>query len=137
MAQSWGESPGAYLGTMVAGFPNAYLVHGPNIGLGHTSVIMMLEAQSRYIVDAIGYATEHGIGALEPTARAQSDFVDLVDDLTEGTVWTTGGCESWYLDATGRNSNLWPGATFDYYRRTRRFRAADHRTAPVAEVGQR
>lgn len=125
MAQRWGDSPRAYLGTMVAGFPNLYLMHGPNIGLGHTSVITMFEAQGRYIVDAVRQASQVG-STIEPTPQAQDRFVDDVDELTDGTVWTTGGCSSWYLDATGRNSNLWPGATFDYHRRARRFRADDH-----------
>ncbi|MCW2820115.1 MAG: putative monooxygenase [Marmoricola sp.] len=127
MAEAWGPSPRAYLGTTVAGFPNIYLMHGPNIGLGHTSVITMFEAQSRYVVDAVRHSVEQG-GPVEPTPQAQEDFVELVDDLTDGTVWTSGGCSSWYLDATGRNSNLWPGATIDYHRRTLRFRPDDHRT---------
>ena len=127
MAESWGDSPRAYLGTTVAGFPNAYLMHGPNIGLGHTSVITMFEAQSRYIVDAVRHSVEHGV-PVEPTAEAQREFVSRVDELTDGTVWTSGGCSSWYLDTTGRNSNLWPGATVDYHRRTLRFRPDDHRT---------
>ncbi|MFE9790015.1 flavin-containing monooxygenase [Nocardia salmonicida] len=125
MAQSWGQSPRAHLGTMVAGFPNLYLMHGPNIGLGHTSVITMFESQIRYVVDAIRYAVHHDITAIEPTTAAQEEFTGVVDRLTEGTVWTSGGCSSWYLDATGRNSNLWPGATFDYRRRAR-FRPEDH-----------
>lgn len=139
MAERWGDSPRAYLGTMVAGFPNAYLMHGPNIGLGHTSVITMFEAQARYIVESIRYGTAHGIAAIEPTAAAQARFTETVDRLTEGSVWTSGGCSSWYLDATGRNSNLWPGATFDYHRRTWRFRPQDHLThgvsAPVDAQG--
>lgn len=125
MAETWGDSPRAYLGTTVAGFPNVYLMHGPNIGLGHTSVITMFEAQSRYVVDAVRWAAEHD-AAVEPTAEAQDEFVARVDALTDGTVWTSGGCSSWYLDATGRNSNLWPGATIDYHRRTLRFRPDDH-----------
>ena len=127
MAEVWGESPRAYLGTTVAGFPNAYLMHGPNIGLGHTSVITMFEAQSRYVVDAVRYSVKNDV-SIEPTLEAQEEFVQLVDGLTDGTVWTSGGCSSWYLDATGRNSNLWPGATIDYHRRTLRFRPDDHHT---------
>lgn len=127
MAEVWGTSPRAYLGTTVAGFPNVYLMHGPNIGLGHTSVITMFEAQARYVVDAVRHSVERG-APVEPTPEAQEEFVALVDELTDGTVWTSGGCSSWYLDATGRNSNLWPGATIDYHRRTLRFRPDDHRT---------
>lgn len=136
MADAWGDSPRAYLGTMVTGFPNLYLMHGPNIGLGHTSVITMFEAQSRYLVDAIAHATQKNAATVEPTPQAQAEYVLTVDDLTKGTVWTSGGCTSWYLDKTGRNSNLWPGATFDYHRRTRRFKAADHSTRTTEEAVQ-
>ena len=130
MSQRWDGSPRAYLGTMVAGFPNAYLIHGPNIGLGHTSVIHMFESQINYITQAIRYAARHEIGALEPTEQAQAAFNRLVDEQMEGTVWTTGGCTSWYLDRTGRNSNLWPGSTLEYRSASRRFDPAAHILRP-------
>ncbi|MCW2867836.1 MAG: putative monooxygenase [Marmoricola sp.] len=136
LAQTWGSSPRAYLGTTVAGFPNLYLMHGPNIGLGHTSVITMFEAQARYVVDAVSHSVQQG-APVEPTPEAQQQFVDLVDDLTDGTVWTSGGCSSWYLDSTGRNSNLWPGATIDYHRRTLRFRSDDHRPTTQPQEARR
>ena len=134
MSETWAGSPRAYLGTTVAGFPNAYLVHGPNIGLGHTSVLHMLESQAAYVADAVRWADEHGVTALEPTRRAQDAFVEDVERLGRGTVWTAGGCTSWYLDETGRNSNLWPGSVLDYRRRARRFDPAAHvlRTLPAA-----
>jgi cation diffusion facilitator CzcD-associated flavoprotein CzcO len=134
MSQVWGGSPRAYMGTMVSGFPNLYLIHGPNIGLGHTSVIHMFESQLNYIAGAIGYARSHRVGALEPSPEAQSQWCEMVDEQGEGTVWTAGGCTSWYLDETGRNSNLWPGYTFDYRRRSRRFDPAAHVLAPRTPV---
>ncbi|MGW0323481.1 flavin-containing monooxygenase [Nocardia sp. NPDC003183] len=126
MAQVWGTSPTAYLGTSVAGFPNMYLMHGPNIGLGHTSVIHMFESQANYIAGAVGYTAEHELAAVEPTARAQQEFADDVERLGEGTVWTSGGCTSWYLNEDGRNTNIWPGSTFDFRRRTLRFDPTQH-----------
>lgn len=134
MAAVWGDSPRAYLGTSVAGFPNVYLMHGPNIGLGHNSVIAMFEAQIKYIVAAVRHSADHQIAELEPSAEAQQEFVDMADRLTDGSVWTSGGCDSWYLDATGRNSNLWPGTTVKYRVLTNRFRPADHRQRSVAAV---
>lgn len=134
MAEAFGDSQRAYLGTSVAGFPNVYLMHGPNIGLGHTSVIAMFESQINYIVETIRYADKNGVAAVEPTQHAQDQFGDLVDRLTEGSVWTSGGCDSWYLDSTGRNSNLWPGTTFDYRARSSRFRPADHVVHIAEEV---
>lgn len=126
MAETWGQSPSAYMGTTVAGFPNVYLMHGPNIGLGHNSVITMFEAQAKYVVDAVRYSAAHGVTQLEPTPAAQHEFTTMVDRLTDGSVWTSGGCTSWYLDATGRNSNLWPATTVSYRLKTMRFRPADH-----------
>jgi cation diffusion facilitator CzcD-associated flavoprotein CzcO len=126
MAQMWGPSPSAYLGTSVAGFPNVYLMHGPNIGLGHNSAIAMFEAQAKYIVNAVRYSASHGVTEVEPTAAAQDEFTEMVDRLTGGSVWTSGGCSSWYLDSTGRNSNLWPATSIRYRFKTLHFKPADH-----------
>jgi len=126
MAEIWGKSPTAYLGTAVAGFPNCYLIHGPNIGLGHNSVIQMIESQTNYIAGAVGYARDHQLAAVEPTPAAQQTFTDEVDRLGEGTVWTAGGCQSWYLNEDGRNTNIWPGTTINYRRRTLHFDPAHH-----------
>ncbi|KIQ19857.1 flavin-containing monooxygenase [Rhodococcus sp. MEB064] len=131
MADSWGESPRAYLGTTVAGFPNLYLMHGPNIALGHTSVIMMFESQLQYIERAMRHAIE-ARGSIEPTERAQAEYSERIDELTEGTVWTSGGCSSWYLDPAGRNSNLWPGSILGYRSRAVRFDPARHNVRPTA-----
>jgi cation diffusion facilitator CzcD-associated flavoprotein CzcO len=128
MAQVWNGSPTAYLGTSVSGFPNCYLIHGPNIGSGHNSVIYMIESQVNYITATIGYARAHQLAAVEPTLSAQQAFVAEVDDLSAGSVWTAGGCNSWYLNDEGRNINLWPGSTFDYRRRALRFDPTQHLT---------
>lgn len=114
LATHWAGSPQAYMGTTIHGFPNLYLLHGPNIGLGHTSVVYMLEAQAEHITGVIKMARRRGHDIVEPTARAQQDFIDKIAKDMKGTVWVAGGCESWYLDSTGRNSSLWPGFTFAY-----------------------
>jgi cation diffusion facilitator CzcD-associated flavoprotein CzcO len=114
LASAWQGSPKAYMGTTVHGFPNLYLLHGPNIGLGHTSVVYMLEAQARHIVGVIQLAQAKGCQAVEPTAQAQQRFLTRIEKMMRGTVWVAGGCESWYLDETGRNSSIWPGFTFSY-----------------------
>jgi cation diffusion facilitator CzcD-associated flavoprotein CzcO len=135
MAEAWDGNPTAYLGTSVAGFPNCYLIHGPNIGLGHSSVIHMFESQANYIATAVTYARDHGLAAVEPSAAAQEFFTTHVDRLGVGSVWTTGGCKSWYLNDNGRNTNIWPGTTLDFRRRTLRFDPTHHvlhpRSAPV------
>jgi hypothetical protein len=126
MAEVWGNSPTAYLGTSVAGFPNCYLIHGPNIGTGHNSVLHMLESQANYIAEAIGYLRDNNLAAIEPTTAAQRAFTAEVDRLGQGTVWTAGGCKSWYLNEDGRNTNLWPSSTIDLRRRTLQFDPSRH-----------
>ncbi|MDF1761892.1 MAG: NAD(P)/FAD-dependent oxidoreductase [Oleibacter sp.] len=116
LAEVWQKSPTAYLGTTIAGFPNLSLLHGPNIGLGHTSVVYMLEAQAKHITAVIQLADRRGFSAIEPTAGAQQRFVERIEKSMRGTVWVAGGCNSWYLDETGRNSTLWPESTLSFHR---------------------
>jgi cation diffusion facilitator CzcD-associated flavoprotein CzcO len=128
MAERWDGIPTAYLGTSVAGYPNCYLIHGPNIGTGHNSVLHMFESQANYITSAISYTRDHGLASVEPTHAAQAAYTAEVDQMSTGTVWTAGGCQSWYLNKSGRNVNIWPGTTFDFRRRTSRFDPAAHLT---------
>ncbi|MGH8494274.1 MAG: flavin-containing monooxygenase [Moraxellaceae bacterium] len=114
LADAWQGSPKAYMGTTLHGFPNLYLLHGPNIGLGHTSVIYMFEAQAEHIVGVVKLADRKGYDIVEPTTAAQEKFLAKIEKDMKGTVWVAGGCSSWYLDSTGRNSQLWPGFTFAY-----------------------
>jgi len=117
--ESWGGSPQAHLGTTVKGFPNLFTVLGPNTGLGHTSVVLMIEAQLKLVVEAIQHMRKHRLDLLEVKPEAQQKFVDEVERDMKGTVWTSGGCQSWYLDKTGRNSTLWPSFTFTFMQRAR------------------
>jgi cation diffusion facilitator CzcD-associated flavoprotein CzcO len=126
MAEKWAGNPTAYRGTTVAGFPNCYLINGPNVGVGHTSMIYMYESQAQYIVSAISYALAHSVTAIEPTVEAQEAFNSEVDRLSAGTVWTRGGCRSWYLNRDGRNTSLWPGSTLRYRRMMKRFNPGHH-----------
>jgi cation diffusion facilitator CzcD-associated flavoprotein CzcO len=128
MAERWDGNPTAYLGTSVAGYPNCYLIHGPNIGTGHNSVLHMFESQANYITAAISYTRDHGLASVEPTQAAHAACSVEVDRMSAGTVWTAGGCQSWYLNESGRNVNIWPGTTFDFRRRTSRFDPAAHLT---------
>jgi cation diffusion facilitator CzcD-associated flavoprotein CzcO len=127
----WQGSPKAYLGTAIAGFPNMFLLLGPNTGLGHTSVVFMIECQLNYVMDCLRTVQRQSIATLEPSARAQARFIAEIAVRERGTVWMTGGCESWYLDRTGRNSTLWPDSTVGYWRRTRRFDVESYVTTPT------
>jgi hypothetical protein len=132
LAQTWSGSMRAYQGTSVVGFPNLFLLLGPNSGLGHNSVVFMIECQIDQLLGLLRHLDRTGSVAVEPTERAQQDFVARVDRKMAGTVWSRGGCRSWYLDATGRNSTLWPGYTWSYWLRTRRFDASAYRAVAPA-----
>lgn len=126
LAETWQDGMTAHLGTTVAGFPNLFLLQGPNTGLGHTSVITMIESQIEHLVNALRHMRARGLGTVEPRPEAQAAFVAAVDAKMKDTVWTSGGCASWYLDARGRNSTLWPGFTFTFKRRVERFDPSEY-----------
>jgi cation diffusion facilitator CzcD-associated flavoprotein CzcO len=111
----------AYLGTAVAGFPNLFLLAGPNSGSAHNSVVLGIEAQIGYVLDALRVMRARRLAAVEVRPRAQQAFVREVVARTAGTVWTTGGCRSWFLDHTGRNTTFWPWFTARFRWLTRRF----------------
>lgn len=127
LAEAWAGSPKAYLGLTVAGFPNLFLLLGPNSGLGHTSVLFMVESQLNHLMAALRHMRQRGVHAIEPTADAQRGFVAWVDGRIARTVWAPERCQSWYRDATGRNFSIWPGYTFTYRRLLRRFDAHAYR----------
>jgi cation diffusion facilitator CzcD-associated flavoprotein CzcO len=126
LAEAWAGSPHAHLGTTVPGFPNLFLLAGPNTGLGHTSVLIMLEAQIGHVVDALAHLRATGGRSLEPRPGAEAGYLAGIDRRMASTVWATGGCDSWYIDATGRNSTLWPGHTWSFRRRLRRLDPAEY-----------
>lgn len=126
LADVWAGSPRALAGTTVAGFPNLFLLLGPNTGLGHNSVVYMTEAQLDHLIGALRYMRAHGVDAVEPRDEAQRSWVEAIDRRMRGTVWVAGGCASWYLDRTGRNSTLWPDSSWSYYRRAARFRPHEY-----------
>ncbi len=123
---AWAGSPQAHLGTTVSGFPNLFLLLGPNTGVGHTSVVYMMEAQIEHLMGALRFMRAQGLEAVEPRLEAQQSYVSAVDRRIRGTVWVAGGCKSWYLDRTGRASTVWPDFTWLYHRRVARFRPEEY-----------
>ncbi len=111
----------AYKGTTVHGFPNLFMLTGPNTGQGHTSVVFVIESQVAYVRDALRTMRERGYATVEPLAEAQRRWNANLQRRMKRTVWTTGGCSSWYLDRHGRNTALWPKSTFTLRRRLARF----------------
>jgi cation diffusion facilitator CzcD-associated flavoprotein CzcO len=136
LAEEWKGGMEALRGSTVRGFPNLFFVIGPNTGLGNSSMILMIESQLNYLVDALTSMASVGATAMQPTARAQRHWNLELQQRMSRTVWTTGGCSSWYLDDQGRNTVLWPGSTTSFRRATRRVDLAEYelikRTAPVA-----
>lgn len=122
----WRRNPAAsHLGITVAGFPNLFLLVGPNTGLGHNSIIFMIECQVDYIVRALGSLRERKQTVLQLRADVQGEEYAAIQQKMKGTVWSS-GCKSWYQHADGRIDTLWPGYTWEYWLRTRRFRVADY-----------
>jgi cation diffusion facilitator CzcD-associated flavoprotein CzcO len=125
-------SPQAYLGTTVTGFPNLLFFYGPNLNLGHSSIVYMLESQFAYALDALHTMRLRGAAEFEVRPEVQRAYNEEIQERLADSVWNTGGCGSWYFDRNGRNSIQWPGFTFEYRRRTRRFDTESYRlAAPV------
>jgi cation diffusion facilitator CzcD-associated flavoprotein CzcO len=114
----WRVSPRSYLGINVAGFPNLFLLMGPNTGLGHNSMIFMIEAQARYAVSSIQTMRRRGLASMDVRPAVQDAFRQELARKLKDTVWTS-GCHAWYQTPDGEVL-LWPGFSFDYWRRTRR-----------------
>ena len=116
----WQGSPSAYLGTSIPGFPNLFLLLGPNTGLGHSSMIYMIESQIEHVIDALAEMRRHDADIVEVREDAARVFNAEIDRRHDGAVWNT-GCASWYLDENGRNATLWPDWTFRFRQRTANF----------------
>lgn len=126
LADTWTPTLRAFKGTTVHGFPNFFVLLGPNTGLGHTSVVLMIEAQLKQVVEALTHLRRTGRATIEPRADSQRRYNEAVDRAMHGTVWTSGGCNSWYLDSSGRNSTIWPGFATGFRLRAARFDPADY-----------
>jgi len=132
LAEVWEGSPQAYLGTTVTGYPNLLFFYGPNLNLGHSSIVYMLESQIAYALDALHTMRLRGAAEFDVRPEVQAAYNEEVQERLATSVWNTGGCGSWYFDRNGKNSIQWPGFTFEYRRRTRRFDAESYRLAPAA-----
>ncbi len=137
LAEHWQGSPQAYRGTSVPGFPNLFMLLGPNTGLGHMSVVFMAEAQSRYVLDAIRQMQRAGLGAVDVKREAHAAYNARVQRRMKGTVWTEGGCASWYIDANGLNTSLWPDFAYRFRRELRSFDLENYIAEPAVAPGAR
>jgi len=127
----WRDGARAYLGTTVPNFPNLFLIVGPNTGLGHNSMVFMIESQIRYVLDALRRMERAHLAAVDTRPEVADAFNARLQQQMKHTVWTTGGCTSWYQTHDGRITTLWPWSTLAFWARTRRFRLADHEPLPA------
>ncbi len=129
LADSWREGAEAYLGISVSGFPNFFMLYGPNTNLGGNSIIYMLEGQIGYVASALRALDEDGLDWIDVRPEVQRSYNTWVSAASRTTVWES-GCHSWYTTASGRNTNNWPDHTFLYRYRVRRFDLASYRVMP-------
>ena len=118
---TWRDGAEAYLGTSVAGFPNMYTVVGPNTGLGHTSMLLMIEAQVEYIISCLKTMNSRSAKYAMVKVNVQREYNKKIQKELSGSIWQSGGCHSWYQMKNGKNVTLWPGFTFTFMRQTRHF----------------
>ena len=129
LRETWRDGAFAYLGMAVPGFPNFFMLYGPNTNVGSNSVIFMLEAQAHYIVAALKYLRRKRKSYLAVRAETMRDFVAMIDKWMRGTVWTA-QCSNYFRAANGRVVTQWPRSARAFWGMTRRFRADDFTFAP-------
>lgn len=127
LADEWSNGMAAHASTTVHGFPNMYVLDGPNAALGHNSAIYMIETQVGYVLGALDHLASSGADALDVTAEAVRSYMRDIDEMARDTVWTRGGCTSWYRDEeTGRVTLLWPASATSFAQRLATFVPADY-----------
>jgi len=121
LSQEWKDGPEAYYGTAATGFPNFFFLIGPNTGLGHNSMIFMIESQVNFIVDAVKKMRRKKVKFIDVKPEVQKAYNEELQERLKGTVWAT-GCKSWYIAKNGRNTTVWPRLTFTFYLLTKRIK---------------
>jgi cation diffusion facilitator CzcD-associated flavoprotein CzcO len=127
LSDYWGDTPHAYCGSTVPGFPNFLLLMGPNTGTGHTSVIYFIESSVRYLVDAIDRASRGQWKSFEVREDVEREYNRWLQKKLKRTVWQVGGCKSWYLNKQGINTTLYPDFSFIFRYHTRKFQEKLHK----------
>jgi len=124
LSDEWKQGPEAYLGTTVKNFPNLFFIVGPNTGLGHNSMIFMIESQVNYIVQCILNLRENAYKYMDVRDAVQENYNAELQKKLEHTVWNT-GCVSWYQTSTGKNTSIYPGFTFQFWKRMKKLKKED------------
>jgi len=126
LREEWKNGAEAYLGTSVAGFPNMFIITGPNTGLGHTSMVLMIESHIQYIASAVKAMREQGLATVDVKRAVQDGYNRRLHDKLSRTIWAVGGCKSWYQTSSGKNVALWPGSTYAFRKQTEQFVVAKY-----------
>ena len=129
----WDRGMQALDSTTVHGYPNLFIINGPNTGLGHNSVVYIIEAQVDYILGALDHARQHSVAVLEADEAAEARYMQAVDARSEGSVWLAGGCKSWYVDTRSRRLTLvWPDYAYAFREANARFQPDRYRQTPAS-----
>ncbi|MCG8518595.1 MAG: NAD(P)/FAD-dependent oxidoreductase [Pseudomonadales bacterium] len=131
---AWQDGAEAYKGMNVAGFPNLFMLYGPNTNLAHSSIVFMLESQIRYVMQCVRLLQDPGLHYIDVKAERQRDYVSGLQHQLSHSVWES-GCDSWYKTASGRNTNNWPGFTFSFRLMTSKLDLQDYHLQPVPARG--
>jgi cation diffusion facilitator CzcD-associated flavoprotein CzcO len=122
LVDAWPSGPEAYKGTTVSGFPNMFFLVGPNTGLGHNSIIYMIESQLAYVLGALRHMQRHKLTRVEVRADVQAHYNAALQEKARRAIWSVGGCKSWYVhQESGKNVTLWPDYTFSFRKITKHF----------------
>ncbi|WP_118181656.1 flavin-containing monooxygenase [Paraburkholderia phosphatilytica] len=134
IVDTWRDGAHAYLGSTLPGYPNLFMIVGPNTGLGHNSMVYMIEAQVEYVLRALQTMRREQAAAIEVRPQIERAYNAQIQRQLGRAIWSTGGCRSWYLDPrTGRNTTLWPGFAFRFRQATSSFTMDDYYAyAPAA-----
>ncbi|MGK5557253.1 flavin-containing monooxygenase [Actinomadura kijaniata] len=122
----WADGIEAHHGTTVPHMPNFFMLLGPNTGLGHNSVVFMIEVQIQHVLSCLRLLQRRGADTIEPRPEAARRFNDRLQRRLRRAVWNEGGCHSWYLDENGVNRTLWPGHTFEFWAGSRRAKEEEY-----------
>lgn len=123
--EAWSKGAEAYLGITLADFPNLFMLYGPNTNLSHNSIIYMIESQVRYILMGIQAVKQHKLARIEPQKKVQQHYNKTLQDSLKNAIWSI-GCKNWYVNKEGKNTNNWPGFSFQYRKRVSTFNLEDY-----------
>jgi cation diffusion facilitator CzcD-associated flavoprotein CzcO len=138
IVDTWRNGAHAYLGTSLPGYPNFFMLVGPNTGLGHNSMVFMIESQIEYVLGALAAMKQNRADSIEVRPHVEASYNERIQQQLGRAIWSVGGCKSWYLDPrSGKNTTLWPGFTWRFRRATARFAIADYQVFRAAQAGER